>query len=60
MTPLAKFVISWNGYADANGVMNFSTYLPLGATGRTLYCHRVELDGAGGGALSNPVEIEVQ
>ncbi|PCJ54939.1 MAG: hypothetical protein COA70_04435 [Planctomycetota bacterium] len=41
--------------ADSSGVVNFTTTLPSGASGRTLYSQAIELKGDGTADLSNPV-----
>jgi len=46
-------------HADNNGDLDFSTYIPLGLSGETFYCHSVvERDGVF--EFTNPVEVLVQ
>jgi hypothetical protein len=46
-------------HADANGSLNFSTYIPLGLAGETFYCHTV-VERDGGFEFTNPLEVPVQ
>jgi len=45
--------------ADENGVVNFTTTLPLGVSGHTLYSQAIELLGDGTAELSNPLAVPV-
>ena len=45
--------------ADSQGVVDFTTTLPAGASGRTLYSQAVELIGDGTAELSNPVALPI-
>lgn len=45
--------------ADENGVVNFTSTLPAGASGHTLYCQTLEFIGDGTAELSNPLAVLV-
>lgn len=44
---------------NAAGVVSFTSTMPPSLSGQTLYMHAVELEGGGGGELSNPLTFAV-